>query len=85
MVTIRPVQIHVVLMDGTFASLDDGRRSSIGRIHRLLTGLFGPLPGPRPRIHYGLGQQWNRWRTLPELAMGRAMEARIIDLSSRQN
>ncbi|HIC66292.1 MAG: DUF2235 domain-containing protein [Paracoccus sp. (in: a-proteobacteria)] len=79
MVTIRPVQIHVVLMDGTFASLDDGRRSSIGRIHRLLTGLFGPLPGPRPRIHYGLGQQWNRWRTLPELAMGRAMEARIID------
>ena len=79
MSTIRPAQTHVVLMDGTFASLDDGRRSSIGRIHRLLTGTFGPLPVPRPRIHYGLGQQWDRWRTLPDLAMGRVLEARIID------
>ncbi|MFN3274397.1 MAG: DUF2235 domain-containing protein [Paracoccus sp. (in: a-proteobacteria)] len=75
-----PVTHHVVLMDGTFASLADGRRSSIGRIHRLLTGRHGlPPPPGRLRIHYGMGQQWNRWRTLPELAAGRILEARIIE------
>lgn len=79
MTTIRPAQIHVVLMDGTFASLEDGRRTSIGRILRLMRGHLEPLPGPRPRLHYGLGQQWDRWRTLPDLAMGRVLEARIID------
>ena len=76
-VTRQPV-IHVVLMDGTFASLADGRRTSIGRIHGLLRGRFGPVTG-RLRIHYGLGQQWNRWRTLPELATGRILEAQIIE------
>lgn len=76
----RPPIIHVVLMDGTFASLADGRRSSIGRIHRLLAGQFGlPWPPGRLRLHYGMGQQWNRWRTLPDLASGRALEMRIID------
>lgn len=76
---IRPKLIHVVLIDGTLASLADGRRSSIGRIHGLLRGRFGPLNGARLRIHYASGQQWDRWRTLPELAMGRGMERRIID------
>ena len=31
------------------------------------------------RLYYGRGQQWDRWRTLPELAMGSLMEARIAD------
>ncbi len=71
---------HLVLMDGTFASLLDGQRSSIGRIHRLVTGQLGLPPAPgRLRIHYGMGQQWNRWRTLPELAAGRILEARIAE------
>jgi uncharacterized protein (DUF2235 family) len=77
--TIRPATTHIVLMDGTFASLADGRRSSIGRIHRLLTGQLSlPPQGGRQRIHYAMGQQWNRWRTLPELALGTTLEARII-------
>ena len=75
----RPPTIHVVLMDGTFASLADGRRSSIGRIHRLLTGQLGALPPGRIRVHYGMGQQWTRWRTLPDLVMGRILETRITD------
>ncbi|RJL11673.1 DUF2235 domain-containing protein [Paracoccus siganidrum] len=79
MQTIRPTLIHVVLIDGTFASLADGRHSSIGRIHDLLRGQMGPLPGARLRLYYAAGQQWNRWQTLPELAMGRALERRIIE------
>lgn len=74
----RPVT-HVVLIDGTFASLDDGRRTAIGRIHGLLRGRYGPLPtGTRVRVHYATGQQWNRWRTLPELVMGMTLERRIF-------
>lgn len=71
-------------MDGTFASLAEGRRSSIGRIHSLLTRQARSMPtdGPRLRLYYGMGQQWNRWRTLPELAMGRVLERRIIDAYS---
>ncbi|CAM3496408.1 DUF2235 domain-containing protein [Paracoccus nototheniae] len=75
---LRPPTTHVVLMDGTFASLADGRRSSIGRIHRLLGGQLGPMPPGRIRIHYGMGQQWTRWRTLPDLVMGRILETTII-------
>lgn len=77
--SIRPPTTHVVLMDGTFASLADGRRSSIGRIHRLLTGQLGAMPPGRIRIHYGMGQQWARWRTLPDLIMGRILESRITE------
>ncbi|AUH35160.1 hypothetical protein CUV01_02750 [Paracoccus tegillarcae] len=66
-------------MDGTFASLAEGQRSSIARIHAVLRGKYGPLPegAGRLRLHYAAGQQWNHWRTIPELASGTGMEARI--------
>lgn len=70
--------IHVVLIDGTFASLDDGKRSSIGRIHGLLSGRFGPSDDGNLRVHYASGQQWNSWRTLPDLIMGQGLMTRII-------
>lgn len=76
---IRAPAIHVVLIDGTFASLADGQRSSIGRLYRLLRSQMGSLGGARFRLHYGLGQQWTRWHTLPDLAMGRALEVQIRD------
>ncbi|WP_372800808.1 DUF2235 domain-containing protein [Paracoccus seriniphilus] len=77
----RPTTYHVVLMDGTFASLAEGRRSSIGRIHSLLSGKEGlpTLPAGQIRLYYGVGQQWNRWQTLPDLAMGRVLERRIVN------
>ncbi|WP_255471184.1 DUF2235 domain-containing protein [Paracoccus sp. M683] len=69
------------MMDGTFASLTEGRRSSMARIHEVLRGAYGRLPpgSGRLRLYYAAGQQWNRWRTIPELASGRAMEARISE------
>ena len=74
----RPPVTHVILMDGTFASLCEGRLSSIGRIHAALRGHFGPLPaGQRLRLWYAEGQQWNRWQTLPDLMMGRKLESWI--------
>ncbi|WP_240200140.1 MULTISPECIES: DUF2235 domain-containing protein [Paracoccus] len=65
-------------MDGTFASLTEGRRSSIARIYALLSGEYGARPAP-VRVHYAPGQQWEAWRTLPELAMGSTLERHICD------
>lgn len=79
MTTIRSNQIHVILIDGTFASLDDGKRSSIGRIHALLRGQYGEVDHTRLRVHYASGQQWNSWRTLPELMMGQGLSMRIME------
>lgn len=73
----RPRVTHVILMDGTFASLTIGRRSSIGRIHAALRGAYGPLPPGRLRLWYAEGQQWNRWSTLPDVVMGRKLEGWI--------
>lgn len=69
---------QVVLMDGTFASLTEGRGSSIARIHALLSGAMGPLPGP-VWLHYQPGQQWAAWRTLPELVTGASLDRNIRD------
>lgn len=68
----------VVLIDGTFASLDDGRRSSIGRIHGLLQGKYGAVDSSRIHFHYLVGQQWESWRTIPELIMGQGLTMRIL-------
>lgn len=68
--------IHVVLMDGTFASLDPGSRSSIGRIYAALSGWWGPLP-EKVRVRYTPGLQWERLRTVPELIIGAELEDRI--------
>ncbi len=69
---------QIVLLDGTFASLTQGRRSSIARIHALLSGDYGPLPAP-VGLCYEPGQQWEAWRTLPQLAMGAGLETSICE------
>ena len=63
---------HVVLIDGSLASLEPGRRSAIGRIAALLAG-------PRLRVHYAPGQQWLRWRDLADLAAGRVVPEHIVE------
>lgn len=67
-------QIHVVLFDGTLASLDEGRDSNIGRIHALLDRI---APRSRLRVHYVAGQQWEAWGEVTDLALCRAIPGRI--------
>ncbi|SDD93411.1 Uncharacterized protein, PA2063/DUF2235 family [Paracoccus isoporae] len=71
----RPPVTHVVLIDGTFASLMAGRHSNIGRIYRLLR----PLRGVDLRVRYAAGQQWEDWGSLIGIAMGHGMGSRIRD------
>ncbi|MDO5641912.1 MAG: DUF2235 domain-containing protein [Paracoccus sp. (in: a-proteobacteria)] len=70
----RPVT-HVLLIDGTFASLMEGRSSNIGQFYRLLVGQHRP----DLRLRYAAGQQWEAWRGLLGLAMGRGLGGRIRD------
>ncbi|WP_423207825.1 DUF2235 domain-containing protein [Paracoccus yeei] len=71
-----PPRTLVVLMDGTFASLTEGRGSSIARIHGMLSGDMGP-PGGQVLLHYAPGQQWAAWRTVPELVSGASLDCNI--------
>lgn len=71
----RPSVTHVVLLDGTFASLMEGRHSNIGQIYRLLR----PMRGVAMRVHYDAGQQWEAWGEILGIAMGHGMGARIRD------
>lgn len=73
----RAYTTHVVMIDGTFSSLMQGRRTNIGRIYRLLRQQRG-LEG-RLRLHYSAGQQWENWRSLAGVAMGSGMAGRITD------
>ncbi|MDT1063228.1 DUF2235 domain-containing protein [Paracoccus sp. CPCC 101403] len=63
-------------MDGTFASLTEGRKSSIARIHAMLSGEQGAVPA-RVQLHYAPGQQWAAWRTLPQLVSGQSLDQNI--------
>lgn len=71
----RPPVTHVVLLDGTFASLMEGRNSNVGRIYRLLR----PLRGASLRVRYSAGQQFEAWGSLPGIAMGHGIGARMRD------
>ena len=73
----RALQSRIVLIDGTFASLDLGHLSSIGRIYAALSGEWGPLPRP-VQIHYAAGQQWDRWRTISRLVRGSELQNQLL-------
>lgn len=67
---------HVILFDGSFASLQPGRGSSIGQIHRLLAEVG---PKARLRVLYTPGQQWEAWGSLVDLAHGRCIPDRMTE------
>ena len=71
----RPSVTHVVLIDGTFASLLQGQDTNIGQIY----GLVQQRRGIGLRVHYASGQQWDAWRSVVGLAMGHGMGGRIRD------
>ena len=55
----RGVVDHVILLDGTFSSLDPGRETNIGLMFRLLTE--GGARADR-NVYYEPGLQWEGWR-----------------------
>ena len=50
---------HVILLDGTFSSLDPGQETNIGLIFKLLTESG---PSVQRNVYYEPGLQWEGWR-----------------------
>ncbi|HRO15149.1 MAG TPA: DUF2235 domain-containing protein, partial [Paracoccus sp. (in: a-proteobacteria)] len=67
----RPPIPHVVLMDGTLASVGGRGRTHIGTIRRLV-GRAGTV-----RVHYASGIQWSDWHGVSAVFTGRGLEDRI--------
>lgn len=70
----RPATDHVILLDGTMSSLDDGHETNVGRIYRLLRGL---PKSASVSVYYESGVQWRNWRDTRDVAMGRGINRQI--------
>lgn len=66
---------HVILLDGTFSSLDPGEETNIGLIFKLLSE-----QGPRAhlRLYYEPGSQWEGWRHGWDIIQGKGLDSQII-------
>ncbi len=62
----------VILLDGTMSSLSPGCETNIGLTYRLLQEM-----GDDVQLYYEPGIQWQSWRSLRDVAMGRGMNRQI--------
>lgn len=71
---LRGVVDHVIILDGTFSSLDAGQESNAGITFRLLKekGVSG-----RRSVYYEPGLQWEGWRYAVALMQGRGINPQI--------
>ncbi len=65
---------HVIILDGTFSSLDPGQESNVGQIFRLLTE--GGLTAER-NVYYEPGLQWEGWRHGWSIIQGHGFDSLI--------
>lgn len=65
---------HVLILDGTMSSLDDGKETNAGLIYKLLASMPSRT---QQMLYYEAGVQWRRWRELMDVAMGRGINQQI--------
>ncbi|WP_380057647.1 DUF2235 domain-containing protein [Falsihalocynthiibacter sp. SS001] len=70
----RGIQDHVIILDGTLSSLEDGHESNAGLLYKLLSQL--PLK-ERPHLRYESGAQWPTWRSSLDVLEGRGINKQI--------
>jgi uncharacterized protein (DUF2235 family) len=70
----RGVVDHVIILDGTFSTLDEGMETNAGITFRLLKekGVAG-----RRTVYYEPGLQWEGWRYAAAVAQGRGINPQI--------
>ena len=68
----RGARTHVVIIDGTMSSLEEGMETNAGQTYRLLceTGTGGT-------VFYEAGLQLTRWQNAPDILMGRGINRQI--------
>lgn len=70
----RGPQNHVIILDGTLSSLDEGQRSNAGLLYKLLCSLPAR---ERPNLRYEAGIQWPDWRSTRAVIEGRGINRQI--------
>ena len=68
----REPQTHVVILDGTMSSLEDGSETNAGRAYKLLCEA-----APDVSLYYEAGVQWRGLRSAPDVMMGRGINRQI--------
>ena len=71
--TREPVD-HVVLLDGTMSTLDEGNETNIGLIYKLLTKV---AQSGRIGLYYEAGNQWSDWSKTMDIIEGRGINRQI--------
>lgn len=71
-VDIREAQTHIVILDGTMSSLEDGYETNAGRTYKLLCEA-----SPDLSLYYEAGLQWRGLRSAPDVMMGRGINRQI--------
>jgi uncharacterized protein (DUF2235 family) len=64
--------IHVIILDGTMASLDVGNESHAGVTCKLVREM-----GAAVSVYYSPGIQWSEWRQLGDVIIGRGINRQI--------
>ena len=64
---------HVIILDGTMSSLDEGCESNAGLTYKLLN----EVPDARLSLYYEAGVQWLDWRSTRDVIMGRGINRQI--------
>lgn len=65
---------HVIIIDGTMSSLQEGYETNAGLTYRLLAEL-GRVPNLS--LYYEAGLQWEDWRRAPDVITGRGINRQI--------
>lgn len=65
---------HVVILDGTLSSLDEGHESNAGLTWRMLSEVRGRA---RVSVYYEPGLQWEGWKHAHDVAAGRGINRQI--------
>ncbi|WP_163846236.1 DUF2235 domain-containing protein [Pseudooceanicola aestuarii] len=64
---------HVVVLDGTMSTLEEGTESNVGLIYKLLA----EHSGHDLSLYYEAGIQWTSWSRTHEVLMGRGLNRQI--------
>ena len=71
--TREPVD-HIVLLDGTMSTLDDGEETNIGLMYKLLDDV---ARSGRMGLYYEAGNQWSDWSKTLDIIEGRGINRQI--------
>ena len=64
---------HVIILDGTMSTLNEGEETNAGLTYRLLA----ERGGPDLSLYYEAGLQWRSWRNSWDVIVGRGINRQI--------